>query len=45
MRIIAFISAGVPLWSAGLVVAVPVIAHATWRVCRELLERIRNRGC
>ena len=38
MRIIAFIGAGVLLWFAGLVVAVPVIGHATWHAYRELIE-------
>jgi uncharacterized membrane protein len=37
MRIIALISAGRLLCFADLVVAVPVIGHATWHAHRELI--------
>jgi uncharacterized membrane protein len=36
--IVALVGAGFATWFAGLVVATPVIGHATWHAYRELVE-------
>jgi len=38
LTIALVIGAGFALWFVGLVVAVPVIGHATWHAYRELVE-------
>ena len=37
LLIVALVGAGFALWFAGLIVAVPVIGHATWHAYRELV--------